>query len=169
MFSTFSVAADLVPRGAEPPVLAAVPRPGCMEVRVEAAVDVTGGGEVAAAGGDVFKVVAHLAVGSGYCSYVHMFVMASRLDKHLVAFYLVDLMPSRTGSSLLLFLTCHLNISNFRLKLLKIEVCLNFSFIAASCPDVSCVVGGSGARSPSLSTTRSCNQPLEKMSILHLQ
>ena len=83
MFSTFSVAADLVPRGAEPPVLAAVSRPGCMEVRVEAAVDVTGGGEVAAAGGDVFKVVAHLAVGSGYCSYVHMFVIASRLDKHL--------------------------------------------------------------------------------------
>ena len=57
-------------------------------------------------------------------------------------YYLVDLMPSRTGSSLLLFLTCHLKISNFRLKLLKIEVCLNFSFIAASCPDVSCVVGG---------------------------
>ena len=51
-------------------------------------------------------------------------------------------MPSRTGSSLLLFLTCHLKISNFRLKLLKIEVCLNFSFIAAFCPDVSCVVGG---------------------------
>ena len=57
-------------------------------------------------------------------------------------YYLVDLMPSRTGSSLLLFLTCHLKISNFRLKLLKIEVCLNFSFIAAFCPDVSCVVGG---------------------------
>ena len=50
-------------------------------------------------------------------------------ENHLISLHLVDLMPNRIGSSLLDFFTCHLKMSNFRLKVEKKEVCLNFSFI----------------------------------------
>ena len=154
MFSTFSIAADLVPPGAEPPVLAAVSRRRGAEVRVEAAVDVAGRGEVAAAGGDVFKVVAHLAVGSGYCS----FSLLSRYDGHS------KILPcwfNAQQNRLLSAALPNLPLENIKLSFKVTEDWSLFEFFF-HCSFLSwCVLcgGRSGARSPSLSTTRSCNQP----------